>query len=259
MGWVRDDFPDHEGVVVALVRREGCRPETSTSIGSSRSDRCRCQSAASTPHRRGLSLRVAFAALDPGRPATYGPFSRLADVEDEERAYQLWERHSVLDVGGDRVKRPMKLATTVPTPVAALLNNHRALAGATDDERRRLAHDLEAAITALGPSGSRATGAALLNNHGALAGATADELCARGPPRPLAGSQSIAAGSLPSSGSVFPKTAGTGAIDSRASSTVRPPKSPACRISSTPSSARSASLRTSPCVSAMSRILARSF
>jgi hypothetical protein len=201
---------------------------------------------------------VAFAALDPGRPATYGPFSRLADVEDEERAYQLWGRQSVLDVGGDRVKRPMKLATTVPTPVAALLNNHRALAGATDDERRRLAHDLEAAITALGPSGSRATGAALLNTT-APSRAQRPTSYALGDHHPRAGSQSIAAGSLPSSGSVFPKTAGTGAIDSRASSTVRPPKSPACRISSTPSSARSASLRTSPCVSAMSRILARSF
>jgi hypothetical protein len=26
MGWVREDFPDHEGVVVGYVRREGCSP-----------------------------------------------------------------------------------------------------------------------------------------------------------------------------------------------------------------------------------------
>lgn len=174
MGWVRDDFPGHEGVVVGLVRRGGCSPDLD--LYRELAFPIDADASALPADRIAAGCRCGWRSprWTPGRPATYGPFSLLADVEDEEYAYQLWERHLVLDVGGDRAKRPMKLAT-VPTSVAALLNNHPALAGATADERQRFAADLEAAITALDPSEARATVAALLDNHRALAGATADE------------------------------------------------------------------------------------
>jgi hypothetical protein len=41
-------------------------------------------------------------------PATYGSFSVLASKDDQERARQLWERHLVLDVGGDRQSRDVR-------------------------------------------------------------------------------------------------------------------------------------------------------
>jgi hypothetical protein len=38
----------------------------------------------------------------PTTPAAWAPFSTIVGKVDDERARQLWKRHLVLEVGGDR-------------------------------------------------------------------------------------------------------------------------------------------------------------
>lgn len=177
MGWVHPDYSGHEGVVVGYVRREGGPP--GSDLYRELAFPLDAEAAARPADRIAAGCRCGWRSprWSPSAPATYGPFAVLASQDDQERARQLWERHLVIDVGGDRRERAARFKFVQAT-FAALLDRHPALGGSSEAERRELAADLT--MTALDASEARTTIAVLLdelfNEHPrALAGATDEE------------------------------------------------------------------------------------
>jgi hypothetical protein len=183
MAWVHREYPDHEGVVVGYVRREG--DPSGAELYRELAFPLDADAAARPADCIAGGCRCGWRSprWSPSAQATCGPFSVLASQDDQERARRLWERHLLID-GGDPRDRAPRFAF-MRSAFGALLDRHPALKAAFEADRRELAADLASAAlaaylasAALDVPEARTTVALdeLLREHArALAGATDED------------------------------------------------------------------------------------